>query len=155
MPQALVERQGYSPAPSPAPFGRSAEQQLFGGQSGGHADDGSVSVVHENGSVQPRFRELLKGVKGFYPYFRMGLVCQQSADPPFRLRDILLHDRQCLDYLVVGTCRNANCTFDHTAGVMPEESRIPAFMAKVKPVIAKMIESGQARADKKKKRRRT
>jgi hypothetical protein len=38
---------------------------------------------------------------------------------------------------------------------MPEESRIPAFMTKVKPVIAKMIEAGQAQADKKKKRRRT
>jgi hypothetical protein len=67
----------------------------------------------------------------------MGIVCQQSKDDPqFCLHNILVKDKHCLDYMVMGHCHNLKCTFHHTTGAKPDKAWVPNFMAKVLPVLA-------------------
>jgi hypothetical protein len=84
----------------------------------------------------------------------MGIVCQQSKDPQFRLRDILIKDDHCLDYMVIGHCRNPKCTYKHETGTKPDEAWVPNFMAKVLPVLTQMVETATQRAAEKKNRKR-
>jgi hypothetical protein len=172
MPLALIGCPGFpSSVQTPAYSPRAAEHDLFGGGSrdapstitgstGGNAiseTDTFQNIIHKNSGVDARFKDLFQEVKGYYPFFRMGLVCQQSKDPQFRLRDILIKPDECLDYMAIGHCQNPRCPFQHTPRAKPDDASVPNFLAKVVPVLAQMIETGKQRAvdNKKKKRRRT
>jgi hypothetical protein len=168
MPLALIDRPAAAASvriPAYATMG--AEDQLFGGDgastlTGGTREssvaantaDTFVDIVHKNSGVEPRFRDLFQTVKGYYPFFRMGRVCQHSKDPPFRLRDIIIKDDHCLDYMVVGHCRNPKCAFQHTTGCKPDEASVPNFLEKVVPVLAAMVEAAKQRAAEKKSKKR-
>jgi hypothetical protein len=170
MPMALVDRPSFGSSVHVPAYGAiGAERELFGDDAastitggtrestGGNSADTFADVVHKNTGVEPRFRNLFQAVKGYYPFFRMGLVCQQSKDPQFRLRDIIIKDDHCLDYMVVGHCRNPRCAFKHEKGTKPDEASVPNFLDKILPVVAQMVESAKQKAAEKKakKRRRT
>jgi hypothetical protein len=95
---------------------------------GSDADTFQQNIVQKNAGVKAPFKDVFQTVKGYYPFFWMDLVCQQTKDPQFHLHNILIKEDHCLDYMVVGFCRNPQCNFQHVLGAKLDKASVPNFM---------------------------
>jgi 2-methylcitrate dehydratase PrpD len=69
-----------------------------------------------------------------------------SKDPQFRLCNNLLTVDHCLDYMVIGHCKNPKCVFQNMPPAKPNKASIQNFMEKVLPVLVQMIKLAKQRA---------
>ena len=107
----------------------------YGGEGGfGEVPRGPQQVVaRTNPNLDPAIAAVCGEVRKIDPNATMASVLKGT---PLRLVEIILVDRNCVDFHSFGVCRRPDCRFDHDAGARPTPERVNNFLEKFKPVAA-------------------